>query len=99
MRWILPELQPEGEPCRSRCQPQWSQGRSRTCESDVRIIAACTLLTHAAVSSANACRLLKGTAVQGNPHVDLVRRGAVRNVPLDGLVGRDIRAHTAVQVG
>ncbi len=60
---------------------------------------ACTFNTHAIVSCANACRLLEGTAVQRDTHVDLVRGGAVGDVPFDSLVGGNVRAHTAVQVG
>ena len=42
--------------------------------------------------------MLEGTTVEGDAHVDLVCRGAICEVELDGLVRRDIGAGTTVQV-
>ena len=89
----------------SRCPPQPSQGRSSDHVSTMsarlafrRVRRQGRLDTHAAVGCADTGGRLERAAIDRDADVDLARGGAVLEVPLDRLIGRDVRAHAAVQV-
>ena len=55
-------------------------------------------MTHALERRADAVRVLERAPVERDAHVDLASRRTVREVVLDRLICRDVRAHTTVEV-